>query len=845
MFVAEVMVTIRSMMQRQNVHIPTVLWVAWGILLWAGYPAMGESASMSRDPVFTAMALGVWIVAAVLLLNPGLCNRLTVPRRVFGGAATFVAGCSYTLVQVYAGFLMGQLPYVLDERLICLIASAIAAACWSWEGIFLAKGCGGRDDAGPSGVSRVFDARRMRMVPALFFCIGCLRPLAMMWCFPHFACGALWGTQVVGNPMASLGLVASVIGVGMWVVRIARPGVGSPTGVSRRYACALLGSYASGEVASYAASCAIPLRGPFGELASYGLCMVLVVAVIACVFVVWRHTGQEAVEGGADESSLDLDEGDERRHERLAETYHLTERETVCLLLALDGMTSAAIAERLGIKAPTVRAYQQRAYRKMEVASLTEARELVARQAVVEPLSSPDTPTPNERESFKRRGSGRLRGVQRASRAFCSATVGFAIASVALPTALDQSWGAGDVVLRAGIVMACTAAAWAFSHTGTDGGVTASLRSAHKLSSSRGGRLVGDEAFEPFGPQARAATWGVLCEIVFASAIPGFLSCAAIVAIVLCAISSSISWMCHHDAGGAAISFVPVVPTSPGVTLDVLHVVYLALLSLMIGIAWEEVWRSASPLSFAPLMMPLFGCIIVMCVGGLRSQGVGATRQLLSGTLVVVSAAESGQASVALFGTSVLVIYLLALSLRNTVRMSARGLPLCALFGVAGILGGGKVTNVYADLSYAQFRDVVFGGYASMGDVVPASGMGDVRTAMLVAIVTCLTLLMLLTVWAGVRLLTDVRNERYAAALLASHNADRSRLESYLAGRGLNSVQVEVALRIVAGESGPQIARAMCYSIGTVNSARDAAYRLLRVHRRAQLVALLRRDAGL
>ena len=711
-------------MQRQNVHIPTVLWVAWGILLWAGYPAMGESASMSRDPVFTAMALGVWIVAAVLLLNPGLCNRLTVPRRVFGGAATFVAGCSYTLVQVLAGFLMGQLPYVLDERLICLIASAIAAACWSWEGIFLAKGCGGRDDAGPSGVSRVFDARRMRMVPALFFCIGCLRPLAMMWCFPHFACGALWGTQVVGNPMASLGLVASVIGVGMWVVRIARPGVGSPTGVSRRYACALLGSYASGEVASYAASCAIPLRGPFGELASYGLCMVLVVAVIVCVFVVWRHTGQEAVEGGADESSLDLDEGDERRHERLAETYHLTERETVCLLLALDGMTSAAIAERLGIKAPTVRAYQQRAYRKMEVASLAEARELVARQA-------------------------------------------------------------------------------------------------------------------------RAATWGVLCEIVFASAIPGFLGCAAIVAIVLCAISSSISWMCHHDAGGAAISFVPVVPTSPGVTLDVLHVVYLALLSLMIGIAWEEVWRSASPLSFAPLMMPLFGCIIVMCVGGLRSQGVGATRQLLSGTLVVVSAAESGQASVALFGTSVLVIYLLALSLRNTVRMSARGLPLCALFGVAGILGGGKVTNVYADLSYAQFRDVVFGGYASMGDVVPASGMGDVRTAMLVAIVTCLTLLMLLTVWAGVRLLTDVRNERYAAALLASHNADRSRLESYLAGRGLNSIQVEVALRIVAGESGPQIARAMCYSIGTVNSARDAAYRLLRVHRRAQLVALLRRDAGL
>lgn len=276
-----------------------------GVVGCLGHTALGRLSGDGRErldeprPRFHGDGAGGLDRCGGPAVEPGAVQSAHCSSPCVWRGATFVAGCSYTLVQVFAGFLMGQLPYVLDERLICLIASAIAAACWSWEGIFLAKGCGGRDDAGPSGVSRVFDARRMRMVPALFFCIGCLRPLAMMWCFPHFACGALWGTQVVGNPMASLGLVASVIGVGMWVVRIARPGVGSPTGVSRRYACALLGSYASGEVASYAASCAIPLRGPFGELASYGLCMVLVVAVIACVFVVWRHTGQEAVEGGA------------------------------------------------------------------------------------------------------------------------------------------------------------------------------------------------------------------------------------------------------------------------------------------------------------------------------------------------------------------------------------------------------------------------------------------------------------------------------------------------------------------------------------------------------------------
>ena len=121
------------------------------------------------------------------------------------GVFVSYGGRHVCLVQVFAGFLMGQLPYVLDERLICLIASAIAAACWSWEGIFLAKGCGGRDDAGPSG-----DRRRhvggsncaawcwkshgsitaLRMRPAGLICIGRSRLLCGFVC--DSSKGAIW-----------------------------------------------------------------------------------------------------------------------------------------------------------------------------------------------------------------------------------------------------------------------------------------------------------------------------------------------------------------------------------------------------------------------------------------------------------------------------------------------------------------------------------------------------------------------------------------------------------------------------------------------------------------------------
>lgn len=70
------------------------------------------------------------------------------------------------------------------------------------------------------------------------------------------------------------------------------------------------------------------------------------------------------------------------------------------------------------------------------------------------------------------------------------------------------------------------------------------------------------------------------------------------------------------------------------------------------------------------------------------------------------------------------------------------------------------------------------------------------------------------------------------------------RIVSYCTARGATDLQGLVVAHIAIGESGRQIANAVGYSVGSVNSARLAAYRLLGVHNRGELMQLLGRELG-
>lgn len=67
-------------------------------------------------------------------------------------------------------------------------------------------------------------------------------------------------------------------------------------------------------------------------------------------------------------------------------------------------------------------------------------------------------------------------------------------------------------------------------------------------------------------------------------------------------------------------------------------------------------------------------------------------------------------------------------------------------------------------------------------------------------------------------------------------------IHAYLYGRGLSQLQTEVVILIMMGSTGPSIAQALSYSLGSVNHARREAYRLLGVHDARSLKELIKRD---
>lgn len=71
------------------------------------------------------------------------------------------------------------------------------------------------------------------------------------------------------------------------------------------------------------------------------------------------------------------------------------------------------------------------------------------------------------------------------------------------------------------------------------------------------------------------------------------------------------------------------------------------------------------------------------------------------------------------------------------------------------------------------------------------------------------------------------------------------RILSYCHGRGLSELQGLVVAYTVCGESARQTALRVGYSVGSINSARLAAYKLLRVHTRDELLELVQRELGL
>ena len=105
--------------------------------------------------------------------------------------------------------------------------------------------------------------------------------------------------------------------------------------------------------------------------------------------------------------------------------------------------------------------------------------------------------------------------------------------------------------------------------------------------------------------------------------------------------------------------------------------------------------------------------------------------------------------------------------------------------------------------------------------------------------------------WLSVLMLalgcSHAETEWGSSVLMASLDEDDSleRMRHYLEGRGLQGLQIDVALGIVRGDSLSALSEALHYSPGSINTAKTVVYRALGVHDRRQLIAHIVRGTGI
>ena len=730
----------------------------------------------------------------------------------------------------------------------------------------------------------------LRVTLAVTVALGALRAPALMWCLPHATYPAdasvtLPGftplTWSAGEPMAAVLVTA----VGLFVIGFCavRSSAGIPAERAVEAAALEVGSGALGMLLWTACSQLWMPFAPDFVVSSRMFCALGVAFMTYLMTVTILAPPSPEVESQADHGS---DEGPSVSVSPLLDE-RLTERESTCLELALAGENSAHVAEKLGIKASTVRSYLQRAYRKLEVDSLEQARDVLPGHAEDRLVDSVATVPPTLPCTAGTLG--------RVVTVLPCATLPLGCALSGLPIDEFGDWGAGLPYIVALLTVAsigcwgqivCSVtggscrpwssaslapiarmalAAWGIlcgtllhaqragllgasplallPHDTLVGALYAGLLAA-------GGMLalgaLGASAWrqDPYGEGlivAVPAVCAAVCLIV-SRAMPHISVCLIIVGCVSAAVAALLNKRGHH---GAAVS-APNACEAPDFSTAAPG--FFAV-GVVMGCAAEEIWRDINRRSHDFSLLMAIVLIAAIAVAFLLVRGVSrrAARRIIAAVPLLALGLWGYKLTVAallLCGIAV------GVALRELMRIGAaddREVWAMALGAGIGAFIGFKAVNAYEDMlvdsslayyalpAYARTQLPLFGGMASEGAVSLVLSGGVFVFG--VASVACLALFS-----RRYRLAVD---EVQALVALADVEFDETRVRSYLTGRGLSALQADVVLRVVGGQTSGRIASELHYAVGTVNTARDVSYKTLRVHNRAELAALLKRDAGL
>ena len=605
----------------------------------------------------------------------------------------------------------------------------------------------------------------------------------------------------------------------------------------------------------------------------------------------------------------------------------LTDREMEAVAWVLADLTSAEAADRMGLKASTVRVYVQRAYRKLGVINYDEARRLYAMHEddATALINDPVPSVPM---------CSRLTEHRTSLARFC-ASVAIASGIVVITLLLVPTASLGSTAwIGEGVYVGCAAALFLIAGAslvargdaveGEDAERTANVKSIGYVSDSDGTGRLDWAGGIPTGflfaravcrSRVAACAFGALTAVlgcVFAM-LPGFvrsafgiwpaITLAVTFAYVLCMAgwgSALISrfglstecgrscsgtrisicvgcfasvaaallfqvvapWMGLATASVAAVLFagssvaavslrpIPDTPSDASLYNHLEHSVaggknsapsrcfrdatlaarWFAVFCTAMGFMWSRLWKGLA-MPFLGLAETLFMIVVIVIL------------------CAFFSAQTSGRSRIAVVALAVACGVLYAMGIPVAIVCASAFLPVLFVLWCCdkGLFRSSSVLWFALMFAFGAFAGFVYAAGVERNVILwqELSSIGFAWTLSFFQLaMSTVTLLALVGLGLSCKFTADEWRARIAAREL-ENSACESRVRSYLVGRGLNPLQVDVVTGIVQGMTSAQIADALSYSAGSINTARLVAYRLLEVHNRAQLVELLARETGL
>lgn len=501
----------------------------------------------------------------------------------------------------------------------------------------------------------------------------------------------------------------------------------------------------------------------------------------------------------------------------------LSPREREAVELMLRGMSSQDAARAMGVKDSTVRNHCHRAYAKLGVASLGELRAALGRSATLEdslPFQPDDTAVDGSERKADPAGSMSGERGREDARAGARGLTSFSllawVATVALLIPWGGAFGGEERLVAFGFALA--GAAGVLGLFVYRCGLLPRGKKASGLCGRLGARLSCGcmPAVPPLVAVVMFRALQVAKGWLFAWGVPGFdllawlVSLSALVAGVMVAVSIAGAVGCSAEWNTERSLGLPC----------------LACGAAGFGVAWSELASASFPDQSVH--------VVPVCLGFL----------LVAGVTCVAYVWFAGGERERLILVDAILLMLLAVLL----GFVSQGILCCAFFMLlmcAGLLpsqfrGDARWAVVWG-LSAGIAADTAIRG-AVMGMLEHSYRAPFAFAFTTVSVAAGYVFGIMFTVCASAAIIAArffYGEQRAELAVVALEGVPLERQRSYLAYRGLNATQVEVALMTARGASRSEISVELCIAPGTVNSARRTAYQLLGVTSRSELLTVL------